>query len=196
MAAGDLLIPDVLALYTEEPTNGYGARRRKGNMFDYIQKTDLQRPNDVVFPQSGAGGMNNPEMIIQTNMHPNYNGGNGITMTFHVGGELPLASGVARFGLSVEVIKPNTSGNVHNTNRWGPEATVDVTIDTDSGQLATATVTVAHGANSATLSSITGAGAPAAGDPIRLRLRRLNTHANDTADGDVFITSAFLKQAA
>lgn len=196
MAAGDLLIADFLALYRDEPLQGAGARRGAQQGFDYLNKNDLQRPGDVIFPKSGAGGMSNPEMVIQTIVHPNYNGGNGMTLTFLVVGLTPLASGVARFGLSAEVILANTTGNVYNTNRWGPEVAADVTIDTDVGQAVSATITVAHGANSATLASITGLGAPTAGSPIRFRLRRLNTHANDTANGDVAVVAAFLKQAA
>lgn len=186
MAAGDLLIPDVLALYRDEPLQGQAAKRGFQQGFDYVNKNDLQRPGDVIFVKEGAGGMSNPEIIIQTNMHTAYSGGNGITLSFHVYGVVPLISGVARFGLSAERLKPATAGDVYNQNRWGTEVAADVTIPTTSGRtvLATITLTAAE------------AGTIAVGDGYRLRLRRLNTHANDTADGDVGVNVAFLKQAA
>lgn len=91
-------------------------------------------------------------------------------------------SGDCKWGVSYEEQDPNN--NDLDSDNWGTESTVISTTNGTSGKITKSTLTISQ-ANM---------GSPVAGDPFRLRVRRIANDAGDTMAGDAELRQAQIKE--
>lgn len=111
--------------------------------------------------------------------------GTGLTFTLLItddGVDAADLGAVVRLGVTVKRLVSGTD-NTDLDSGAATEATVDITLDATSGEVKSGTVAIANAA----LDSI------AAGDHFALRVRRIGSHANDTANGRAILLSVGVK---
>lgn len=115
----------------------------------------------------------------------------GVVPSHYAGGGLTLdvywmaasaTSGDAKIGAAWEENDPNN--NDLDSDAFGTESTQTTTTNATSGKVVKSTITISH-ANM---------GSPAAGDPFRLKLRRIANDAGDTMTGDLHFLIAHGKE--
>lgn len=187
MASGDTLIPK---LFQGEfaNTNPNIARKEMRHYLDTSTGTLVKR-EAIVFPDN-VDGIVNPEIIDEFIMPSGYANTTGLTIYLSVVPEIPIIAGVARFELALEYILTGASSTkVINTDYWGTPGTADLTVIAVSGEVLISSV--------ALVKANFGGDTAAAGTTLatcRLRLRRLNSHANDTLVGNAMVLTAQLRE--
>lgn len=187
MATTDTLIPK-LFLGEHRSDNPNCARKEMRQILD--TSTGLLVKREVIVFPADNDGIVNPEIIDEFIVPTQYANTTGLTLVLVVVPELPIVAGVARFEFGAEfILTGGSSTKIITTDYWGTPNTGDLTVPSVSGEILVSTITLAK-ANF-------GGDAAAAGTThgmMRVRVRRLNSHANDTLIGNALVLLAQLRE--
>ena len=122
------------------------------------------------------------EYTVFLGVIPSHYSGGGLTIDIYWMAAT-ATSGATVWGASVE--RDNAANHDLDADAFATEQTASSTTDATSGKLTKTTITVSSGANM---------DSAAAGDPIRLKVRRLATDALDTMTGDAQLHSVHVKE--
>jgi hypothetical protein len=120
----------------------------------------------ALFPDAVTAALLGKSVIPSSDI---YAGGG---LTFDIYAMATVTSGDVKVGVSLE--RNNANNHDQDTDAFATEQIATVTVNATSGKYFKATVTVSSGANM---------DSAVAGDPIRIRLRRIGGDAADTATG-------------
>lgn len=122
------------------------------------------------------------ESAVFRGVLPSHYSGGGLTIDIYWMGAT-ATSGNVRWGVSIE--RNNDNNHDLDSDNFGTEQLATGAADATSGQLTKTTITVSSGANMDSL---------AAGEPYRLKLRRLASDGADTMTGDAQFHSGHVKE--